>query len=619
MASDGRARAPGPGTGVAGLRALAVLLVSSLAAYLALCRLDAINGAGPVLRFLGLMGLLFGLQALAFRETRRLGDRRGVLVLVAAGAVLFRLALLPAGLPPGRGLSEAARDLADDLRGERAAYERFQLYDDDLWRYLWDGHVAAHGLNPYRYAPADEALDRLAERERSTATDQRPVWADVRDNVNYPEVPTVYPPLAQALFRVSHGLAPGSVLAWKGFVVTFDLLAALLLACGLRAAGRPRTDVLLYAWNPLVVKVFAASGHVDALMVSALAGTAAAVLGGRRLLGGLGLGLAVAAKLSPIVLVPFLARRLGGRAMALAAGVVALLYAPYLDAGLSVSRGLSAFAQGWQFNAGPFALLRYLAAQVTDEPSALARVVSAAAIVALLVFLARRDDGEARSFPRVAAHALGGALVLGPAMMPWYLAGVLPLAILAGEAAWVAFSPLVCLSFLVMIDGVERAGTLLVEYGALATLLVLGAKAGAPRLPSRARAGGPAMHSLKTALALAALLGLPALASAQGSRSIEEPPRTEFHTLSILRSVNGVLLEADEEEGTILLQVGLKEEERAVFKVHSKIRLSADKKSALGGRKKLVLADFPLSQPVKVTFRTTDLMAVEMRLLKLGK
>lgn len=619
MTSDARADAPGPETGVAGSGSLAVLLVSSLAAYLALNRLDAVNGAGPVLRFLGLMGLLFVLQALSFRETRRLGDRRGVLGLVAAGAVLFRLALLPAGLPPGRGLSESARDLADDLRGERAAYERFQLYDDDLWRYLWDGHVAAHGVNPYRYAPADDALDGLAERERSPVTDERTVWSDVRDNVNYPEIPTVYPPLAQALFRLSHALAPGSVLAWKALVVTLDLLAALLLACGLRAAGRPRTDVVLYAWNPLVVKVFAGSGHVDALMVAALAAAAAAVLGERRLLGGLGLGLAVAAKLSPIVLVPFLARRLGGRAMALAAGVVALLYAPYLGAGVAVSGGLSAFAHGWQFNAGPFALLRHLAGRVSDEPSTLARALSAAAIVALLVFLARRDDGEARSFPRVAAHALGGALVLGPAVMPWYLAGVLPLAILAGEAAWLGFAPLVCLSFLVMIDGVERAGTLLVEYGALATLLVFRSKAGGRHLRPKARAGGPAMQAFKAALALTALLGLPALASAQGSRSVGEPPRTEFETLSILRSVNGVLLEANQEERTILLQVGPEEEERVVFKVHTKIRLSAEKKSALGGRKSLVLGDFPPSQPVKVTFRTTDLMAVEMRLLKPGK
>ena len=134
-----------------------------------------------------------------------------------------------------------------DIRGESVTYERFQLYDADVWRYLWDGHVWAHGINPYLYAPTDPALDGLADEENAGQSDGRAVWSDIRDNVNYATTRTIYPPLAQVIFRLSHLIAPGSVLVLKSLFVGCDLLAALFIALTLAALGRPVTWVLLYA------------------------------------------------------------------------------------------------------------------------------------------------------------------------------------------------------------------------------------------------------------------------------------------------------------------------------------------------------------------------------------
>jgi len=49
-------------------------------------------------------------------------------------ALLFRATLLPAGLL-------------------HAGNPRLILYDDDVWRYLWEGHVGSAGLNPMRTPP----------------------------------------------------------------------------------------------------------------------------------------------------------------------------------------------------------------------------------------------------------------------------------------------------------------------------------------------------------------------------------------------------------------------------------------------------------------------------------
>ncbi len=128
--------------------------------------------------------------------------------------------------------------------------------------------MAAHGVNPFQFAPNDRRLDALAGADDSRLTDERGGWSDIRDNINHPAVLTIYPPLAQFVFRLTHAIAPGSVLAMKSLLAGFDLLAVLLLALTLRRLGQPATRVILYAWNPLVIKAFAASGHVDAVLVA---------------------------------------------------------------------------------------------------------------------------------------------------------------------------------------------------------------------------------------------------------------------------------------------------------------------------------------------------------------
>jgi hypothetical protein len=62
---------------------------------------------------------------------------------------------------------------------------------------------------------------------------------------------------------------------------------------------------------------------------------------------------------------------------------------------------------------------------------------------------------------------MGTLIVLSPAVMPWYLLWLLPLATLSLAWPWVVFSAAACLAFLVMVDGRERLWWLAVEYAAL--------------------------------------------------------------------------------------------------------------------------------------------------------
>ncbi len=418
------------------------------------------------------MAALFALYAVAYWIVRATREHdREILLVIATGAVLFRLTLLPAGLPPDASPGSIVDHLRADVRGTSVAYERFLLFDSDLWRYLWDGHVWAHGVNPYVHAPADPALDVLVDEEDAGITDGRVVWSDIRDKVNHPYLRTIYPPLAQAAFWLSHRLAPGSVLVMKSLIVGLDLLAMLFVALTLAARGRPVNSVILYAWNPLVIKVFAGSGHADAMLAATLAATAYFLTCRQKAVAGLSFGLAVLSKLSPLVLLPFVIKRIGWRWSALVAAVVLSGYLPFWSSGWLVFDGLRTFAREWQFNAGPFALFQWVLNWFSSDPAFVARILSGFAVIAGVGWLAWRDDGKDETVASYAVWALGGLLILSPTVMPWYVAWLLPLAIVADQLVWVYFSALVCLAFLVMINGTEPAWVLFMEYMAFAALL----------------------------------------------------------------------------------------------------------------------------------------------------
>ena len=89
--------------------------------------------------------------------------------------------------------------------------------------------------------------------------------------------------------------------------------------------------VLAFAWNPLLAIEVAGSGHIDIVGALLLVVSAAALVRRWRATAAVALGLAIAVKFLPVVLLPLYWKRVRIRDAALAAAVVALLYVPFLD------------------------------------------------------------------------------------------------------------------------------------------------------------------------------------------------------------------------------------------------------------------------------------------------
>ena len=139
------------------------------------------------------------------------------------------------------------------------------------------------------------------------------------------------------------------------FAIVFVLLDLL------RRTGQGAHLVLAFAWNPLLAVEVAGSGHIDIVGALLLVVSAAALVRRWRATAAVTLGLAIAVKFLPVVLLPLYWKRVRIRDAALAAAVVALLYLPFLNHGRIPIGSLGTYVQNFRFNGPVFAVLHLVA------------------------------------------------------------------------------------------------------------------------------------------------------------------------------------------------------------------------------------------------------------------
>ena len=274
--------------------------------------------------------------------------------------------------------------------------------DDDIHRYVWDGRLQRLGYNPYLVVPSDPAAKELHTAETST--------------LNNPDLPSPYPAGAQLFFRVVTAIQE-STFALKVAFVVCEFAIVLVLLDILRRTGQGAHLVLAFAWNPLLAVEVAGSGHVDILGALFIVVSAAALVRRWRATAAVGLGLAIAVKFLPIVLLPLYWKRVRMRDAALAAAIVALLYVPFLNHGRIPTGSLGTYVQTFRFNGPVFAALDRVA-----PPQWLAGLAVLAGLATAAWLRSKSPEWSAELF----AWPLAATLLCAPAVFPWYLLWLLP-------------------------------------------------------------------------------------------------------------------------------------------------------------------------------------------------
>ena len=126
---------------------------------------------------------------------------------------------------------------------------------DDVYRYAWEGSIQIEGFNPYQVAPQSEVL-----RNYRNAT-----W----ERVNNKDVPAIYPPFMQ-IFNALTFFLFRSVWGFKLIFIALDFWILRTLFLLLQANQKNPLQIIVYAWNPLIVVEIAGSGHHDVLVVALL-------------------------------------------------------------------------------------------------------------------------------------------------------------------------------------------------------------------------------------------------------------------------------------------------------------------------------------------------------------
>jgi alpha-1,6-mannosyltransferase len=281
--------------------------------------------------------------------------------------------------------------------------------DDDIHRYVWDGRLQRLGYNPYLVVPSDPAVRGLHTAETR--------------NLNNPDLPSPYPAGAQLFFRAVTAIRESAFALKVAFVVCEFAIVFVLLDV-LRRTGQAAHLVLAFAWNPLLAIEVAGSGHIDIVGALLLVVSAAALLRRWRATAAVALGLAVAVKFLPVVLLPLYWKRVRIRDATLAAAVVALLYLPFLNHGSIPIGSLGTYVQTFRFNGPVFAAL--------DRVAPPQLLVGLAVLVGLVTATWQRMRRAApESSPDVFAWPMfawpmAASLLCAPAVFPWYLLWLLP-------------------------------------------------------------------------------------------------------------------------------------------------------------------------------------------------
>jgi hypothetical protein len=309
----------------------------------------------------------------------------------------------------------------------------------DIYRYVWDGIVQHAHISPYRYVPGDRALAFLQQR-----------YPEIYNNINRKEYAhTIYPPVAQMVYWLATLFSP-TVMAMKSAMFGFECVTAGVLIALLKRMGRRPTDVLMFAWCPLLVWEIGGAGHVDAVIFAFVSLALLFRYRERPVMTGLFLGLAVMTKFYPLVLLPALWRKGDWKMPATLVTVCAAGYAMYASAGKLVF----GFLGGYAYEEGLDSGTRYFLLEYADRVlglHSLTKMGYEAFCVVIFAAIAwwtwrhasneRTGDGvrvQRPAFVRASMMFAMALMLLFSPHYPWYIAWLIPLLVL--DPNWVTLT-----------------------------------------------------------------------------------------------------------------------------------------------------------------------------------
>lgn len=308
-----------------------------------------------------------------------------------------------------------------------AALPAWPQLSDDVYRFVWDGRLLAQGFNPFEQLPA---------YYRSLGEPPSGITEALYGQLNSPEYFTVYPPVAQAVFALGAWLFPhslwGHALTIKLFLLACAMGTVYLLPKLMRRLALPAHRAAIYLLNPLVIVEVMGNLHFEGAMVFFLLLSLWGLSAGKWQRSAVAMAFSIAAKLLPLLFLPFFIKRLGWRRSLLYFSIVGLalllLFGPLLSGAFltGFSSSLDLYFRQFEFNASIYYVARWVGYNITgyNEIAVIGPALALCTFTGIVIAAALDFRSPTSDFPFPISQFLFAItlyLAFTPTVHPWYL------------------------------------------------------------------------------------------------------------------------------------------------------------------------------------------------------
>lgn len=298
----------------------------------------------------------------------------------------------------------------------------------DFYRFIWDGQMIIHGLNPYLQLPAEASSDLLNTIPHASELITAMGELSARNFSNYP-------PINQFAFAAA-SLVGGSSIIGQVVILRLMLIGADI---GIFYFGRKVLTkinvsphmIFWYFLNPLVIIELSGNLHFEGFMIFFFVLALYFIFKKLWYWGAIFMGISISVKLIPLFFLPlFLSHYNFKKSIAFYAitGMVVLAsLLPFVSTAMISNFGntLSLWFSNFEFNAGVYNAVKFLGVQLEEKPWEMIKTYGKLVPIVILTLVFFTTTLRNNKNPRILIASmlliLSAYYLLTPTVHPWYI------------------------------------------------------------------------------------------------------------------------------------------------------------------------------------------------------
>lgn len=344
----------------------------------------------------------------------------------------------------------------------------------DFYRFIWDGTLVSHWINPYLYTP-----NQLLENTEIIIPHAQELISGMGELS--PKFHSNYPPLNQLIFGLATILGGksimGSVAVMRLIIIVSDIGIVYYGRKLLKSLNRSPHLIFWYFLNPLILLELTGNLHFEGVMLFFFVWSLYLLSKNNWQLAGIIYAFSIATKLLPLLFLPLFLNYLGWKKSLyfyVIVGATILLmvvpfYAPEFITNYSETIGL--WFSNFKFNASIYNLTKSIGVHFFDAKPwefiiAYGKTTPYLVITVVLLFTFFRKNQNLSTLLTSMLWALSFYLFVSTTVHPWYISFLVLLTIFTNYRYALIWSGLVILSYFAYSNPnyIEHLGLLAFEY-----------------------------------------------------------------------------------------------------------------------------------------------------------